>query len=46
MTRLPGMPGFQHQGVFRGSHAYFMAMDEEMARLRQAWFQRLAKRPA
>jgi hypothetical protein len=46
LTRLPGMPDFQPRGVFRGSHAYFAAMDEEKARNRQAWFQRHAKRPA
>jgi hypothetical protein len=46
MTRLPGVPDFQPQGVFHGSHAYFMAMDEEKERQRQAWFQQHAKRPA
>ncbi len=45
MTRLPGMPDFQTHGVFRGSHAYFMAMDEERSRQCQAWFQGHAKRP-
>lgn len=46
MTRLPGMPDFQSQGVFRGSHDFFMAMDEEKQRQRQAWFEQHAKRPA
>lgn len=46
MTHVPGMPNFQPRGVFRGTHAYFNAMDEEMARRRQAWFQQHAKRPA
>jgi hypothetical protein len=45
MTRLPGMPDFQPHGVFRGCHAFFVAMDEEKSRQRQAWFQRHAKRP-
>lgn len=46
MTRLPGMPDFQPRGVFRGSHAFFDAMDAEKERQRQAWFQEHAKRPA
>lgn len=46
LVRLPGMPDFQPRGVFRGSHAYFAAMDEDKARRRQAWFLRHAKRPA
>lgn len=45
MTRLPGMPDFQPRGVFRGSHAFFMAMDEEKSRRCQAWFQGHAQRP-
>lgn len=46
MTRLPGMPDFQPRGVFRGSHAFFVAMDEDKERRRQDWFQQHAKRPA
>lgn len=46
MTRLPGMPDFQPRGVFRGSHAFFDAMNAEKERQRQAWFQEHAKRPA
>lgn len=34
------------RGVFRGSHAFFDAMDAEKERQRQAWFQEHAKRPA
>lgn len=45
MARLPGVPDFQVRGVFRGSHAFFNAMDEEKARLRQNWFLEHAKRP-
>jgi hypothetical protein len=43
MTRLPGMPDFQPRGLFRGSHAFFAAMDAEKERRRQAWFQQHAK---
>ncbi len=46
LSRVPGMPDFQPQGLFRGSYAYFVAMDDEKARRRQAWFQQHAKRPA
>lgn len=45
MTRIPGMPDFQPRGVFRGPHAFFVAMDQEKERRRQAWFQEHAKRP-
>ena len=43
---VPGMLVFQPQGLFRGSYAYFVAMDDEKARRRQAWFQQHAKQPA
>jgi hypothetical protein len=46
MTLLPGVPDFQPRGVFRGTQAYFDAMDAEKERNRQAWFQAHAKRPA
>jgi hypothetical protein len=46
MTRLPDMPDFQPRGLFRGSHAFFVSMDEEKERKRQAWFRQHAKRPA
>jgi hypothetical protein len=46
MTRLPEVPDFQPRGVFRGTHAFFIAMDEEKEARRQAWFQGHAKRPA
>lgn len=46
MARLPGEPDFQPHGVFRGTHAFFQAMDEKIARQRQAWFLEHAKRPA
>lgn len=39
MTRLPGVPDFQPRGVFRGTQAFFDAMDAEKERKRQAWFQ-------
>jgi len=45
MMRLPGMPDFQPQGVYRGSHAFFESMDAEKERKRQAWLQQHAKRP-
>lgn len=38
MTRLPGVPDFQPHGVFRGTQAFFDAMDAEKERKRQAWF--------
>lgn len=43
MTRLPGVPDFQPRGVYRGTQAYFDAMDAEKERMRQAWFQEHAK---
>jgi hypothetical protein len=46
MARLPGVPDFQPRGVFRGSQAYFDAMDAEKERKRQQWFLEHAKRPA
>jgi hypothetical protein len=46
MTRLPGVPDFQPRGIFHGTHAFFVAMDEEKEARRQAWFQEHAKRPA
>ena len=46
MTRLPGVPDFQPRGVFRGTPAFFDAMDAEKERQRQAWFLEHAKRPA
>jgi hypothetical protein len=45
MTRLPGMPDFQPRGLFRGSHAFFVAMDAKKESSRQAWFQQHAIRP-
>jgi hypothetical protein len=44
-THIPGVPDFQPRGLFRGSLAYFIAMDGEKARRRQAWFQEHTKRP-
>lgn len=44
MMRLPGLPGFQPRGVFRGTHAVFAAMDAEKERRRQTWFQQHAER--
>jgi hypothetical protein len=45
MTRLPDIPDFQARGVYRGSHAFFEAMDAEKERRRQAWFLQHAERP-
>lgn len=45
MARLPGIPDFQPRGLFRGTHAYFQAMDEDKARKRQAWLLEHAIRP-
>lgn len=45
MSHLPGVPDFQPRGLFRGTQAYFDAMDAEKERQRQAWFQTHAKRP-
>ncbi|MDD5389680.1 MAG: hypothetical protein PHD37_10060 [Gallionellaceae bacterium] len=45
MTRLPGVPDFQPRGLFRGTQAFFDAMDAEKERNRQLWFQKNAKRP-
>ena len=39
MTRLPAVPDFQPRGTFRGTQAFFDAMDAEKERKRQAWFQ-------
>jgi len=44
MIRLPGVPDFQPRGVFRGTQAYFDAMDAEKEYKRQTWFQEHAKR--
>jgi hypothetical protein len=46
MARFPEVPDFQPRGVFRGMHAYFMAMDEAKEQRRQAWFRQHAQRPA
>ncbi|OYY93785.1 MAG: hypothetical protein B7Y41_09985 [Hydrogenophilales bacterium 28-61-23] len=43
MTRLPGVPDFQPRGIFRGTQAFFDAMDAEKERKRQAWFQEHAE---
>lgn len=43
MTRLPGVPDIQPHGVFRGTQAFFDAMDAEKERKRQAWFQEYAR---
>ncbi len=43
MTHPPGVPDFQPRGVFRGTQAFFDAMDAEKERKRQAWFEEHAE---
>ncbi|MDO9226683.1 MAG: hypothetical protein Q8M09_01840 [Pseudomonadota bacterium] len=38
MTRLHSVPDFQPRGVFRGTQAFFAAMDAEKEHRRRAWF--------
>lgn len=39
LSRLPGVPYFQPRGVFRGTRAFFDAMEAEKEGKPRAWFQ-------